>query len=420
MILAVVLLAMTGMLFAAGQKESSAETQKAVKIWVGGQVAELDETWNKVMNDFTAQTGIPVDVQLFGFDVYYDKLITALQGGSGPDLAFADLGGWVPTFASNGWLESMDAQLKAWDGKDQIWENLWPTVTYKNELYGLPWYTDCRLLMYSKPMFREAGLDPNNPPETWMELVSAASKITNTEKRVYGYGQSGTKTEHTSLGFIIFLYGNGGQLLSDDYTKAAFNTPQGVEALQFYVDLDTKYGVSPNALSYNEDDYRNLMAQGRVAMAVGGPWSFSLIEDANPALIGDYTVSMHPYGKHPASVLGGWALVIPKASKNKDNAWKLAQYLDSKEVWNFWIDEKGSPMPARMDVCHENERFQGDEKWITIFDAFPSAVPRPPIPEYPQVSNEIQKMIQSVLLGQKTAKQAMAEAEVAVNSILKK
>lgn len=415
-----ILVLVTGFVFAAGQSESAAKAQEPVKIWVGGQVAELDDTWNSVMEGFTEETGIPVDVQLFGFDVYYDKLITALQGGSGPDLAFADLGGWVPTFASNGWLESMDSLINSWDGKDQIWENLWPTVTYEGEYYGLPWYTDCRLLMYNEIMFREAGLDPNNPPETWEELVETATKLTNSDKKIYGYGQSGTKTEHTSLGFIIFLYGNGGQLLTDDYSKAAFNTPEGVEALQFYTDLDKKYKVTPNALSYNEDDYRNLMAQGRVAMAVGGPWSFSLIEDANPALIDNYTVSIHPYGKEPASVLGGWALVIPKASRNKDNAWKLAEYLDSNEVWNFWIEEKGSPMPARMDVCFEAPHFKGDEKWETIFEVFPSAVPRPPIPEYPQVSDQIQQMVQSVLLGQKTAAQAIHDAEIAVNEILEK
>lgn len=402
--------------FAGGTKENTAP----VKIWVGGQVAELDTTWNAVMDKFTKSSGIKVDVQLFGFSVYYDKLVTALSGGSGPDLAFADLGGWVPTFAQKGWLEPMEKQITTWDGTSQIWSNLWPTVTYNKERYGLPWYTDCRLLLYNEKMFRDGGLDPNNPPKTWAELVDQAKKLTDPEKKIYGYGQSGTKTEHTTLGYIIFLYGNGGKLLTDDYSQAAFNTKEGVEALKFYTDLATKYGVSPNAVQYNEDDYRNMMAQNRVAMAVGGPWSFPLIETANPDIKGNYTVSLHPYNTKPASVLGGWALVIPKASNNKANAWTLAQFLDSKDTWMYWISQKGGPMPTRMDVCKESPVLQGDPKWKTIFEVFPNAVPRPPIPQYPQVSEQIQIMVQSVLLGQATPEQAAKTAADNINQILKK
>ncbi|HOI34863.1 MAG TPA: sugar ABC transporter substrate-binding protein [Mesotoga infera] len=392
---------------------------QTINIWIGGQVAELDETWDMIISKFEKETGKKVEVQLFGFDIYYDKLLTALQAGQGPDLAFADLGGWVPTFAEKGWLEPMGALLDSWDGVEQIWPNLWPTVTYKGERYGLPWYTDCRLLLYNQTMFDAAGLDRNDPPKTWEELVYQATKLTDASKRVYGYGVSGTKTEHTSLAFIIFLYGAGGQLLTDDYSAAAFNTPEGLRALKFYTDLALTYGVSPNAITYNEDDYRNMMAQNRVAMAIGGPWSFPLIETANPAIVNNYTVSLHPYGSTPASVLGGWALVIPSASKNKESAWELAKYLTSFETWMIWIEAKGGPMPTRKDVCYASPVLQ-DPKWQVIFETFPFAVSRPPIPQYPQISEQIQIMIQNVLLGKATPEEAIKTAEANVNAILAK
>lgn len=390
-----------------------------VKIWVGGQVAELDDTWNAVIDKFQKQSGLNVDVQLFGFDIYFDKLQTALKGGSGPDLAFADLGGWVQTFADQGFLEPIENRLETWEGTKQIWPNLWPTVEWKGHRYGLPWYTDDRVLLYNKKMFKDAGLDPNSPPKTWKELIATAKKISNPEKRIFGYGQSGTRTEHTTLGFIIFLYGNSGKLLSDDLSKAAFNTPEGLEALKVYTEIAKIEGISPNAISYNEDDYRNMMAQNRVAMAVGGPWSFPLIEQANPAIKGNYGVALHPYNTEPAAVLGGWALVIPSASKNKDNAWKLAEYLTSKETWLYWIEKKGGPMPTRMDVAKEAPKLK-DPKWQAVLEAFPNAVPRPGIPAYPRVSLEIQDMIQKVLLDQATPEEAIKTAETAVNAILAK
>lgn len=390
---------------------------KTLTIWIGGQVAELDETWNSVIKGFEQRYGIKVEVQLFGFDTYYDKLVTALQAGKGPDLAFADLGGWVPTFAEKGWLEPMEEQLKKWEGTPQIWPNLWPTVTYKGVRYGLPWYTDCRLLLYNKTMFEQAGLDPNNPPKTWDELLAAAQKITDAKNRIYGYGVSGTKTEHTTLGYMMFLYAAGGKLLTDDYSKAAFNTPEGLKALKFYTDLAKKYGVSPNAVQYHEDDYRNMMAQNRVAMSIGGPWSFPLIEAANPNIVGKYSVALHPYDSQPASVLGGWALVIPKSSPNKEDAWKLAEYLTSFDVWMKWVEEKGGPMPTRMDVCTKS-KLANDPKWQIIFKTFPYAVARPPIPQYPQVSEQIQIMVQKVLLNELTPEEAIKVAADNVNKIL--
>ncbi|HPI18668.1 MAG TPA: extracellular solute-binding protein, partial [Mesotoga sp.] len=93
-----------------------AGVSQTINIWIGGQVAELDETWDMIIGKFEKETGQKVEVQLFGFDIYYDKLLTALQAGQGPDLAFADLGGWVPTFAEKGWLEPMGALLDSWDG----------------------------------------------------------------------------------------------------------------------------------------------------------------------------------------------------------------------------------------------------------------------------------------------------------------
>lgn len=390
---------------------------KTLTIWIGGQVAELDETWNSVIKTFEEKYGISVEVQLFGFDTYYDKLVTALQAGKGPDLAFADLGGWVPTFAEKGWLEPMEEHLKNWEGTAQIWPNLWPTVTYKKIRYGLPWYTDCRLLLYNKTMFEKAGLNPDNPPKTWDELLDAALKITDTKNRIYGYGVSGTKTEHTTLGYMMFLYAAGGKLLTDDYSKAAFDSPEGLKALKFYTDLAKKYNVSPNAIQYHEDDYRNMMAQNRVAMAIGGPWSFPLIEAANPDIAGKYSVALHPYDAKPASVLGGWALVIPSSSPNKEDAWKLAEYLTSFDVWMKWVEEKGGPMPTRMDVCKKS-KLANDVKWQIIFETFPHAVARPPIPQYPQISEQIQTMVQRVLLGELTPEEAIKIAAENVNKIL--
>ena len=156
-------------------------------MWVGGHVVEQEQTWAEIIQSFEEATGIEVEYRLIGFDVYYDTLVTAFSAGQGPDMTFADLGGWVPTFAAQGWIEPLEDRLAASDITEQIWPNLWPTVTYNGVRYGLPWYTDCRVLMYNKIMFEEAGLDPDKPPVTWDELLEYAKILTDPRQMKYGY-----------------------------------------------------------------------------------------------------------------------------------------------------------------------------------------------------------------------------------------
>ena len=404
--------AASSMVVAAGEK---------LTVWVGGHVVEEEDTWKEIISDFTQKTGIEVEYQLIGFEVYYDKLVAAYSAGQGPDVCFADLGGWVPTFAAQEWLEPLDDRLATSDATEQIWPNLWPTVTYEGKRYGLPWYTDCRLLLYNTKMFTDAGLDPQKPPETWDDLLATAQKLSDESKKIYGYGVTGAKSETATLAYMIYLYGAGGEFLTEDYSKAAFNTPEGLEALKFYTDLFVQYKVSPpGTLSYTEDDYRTMMAQNKVAMAIGGPWSFPLIEMANPEIKGNYAVAIHPYKTTPASVLGGWASVISKTSTQKDAAWKFVDFITSYDVWMKWVEENGGPMPTRQDVCKDAPTFQADPKWQVIFETFPYAKVRPPIPQYPQISDQIQTMIQNVLSGQDTAENAIQKAEEEVNKLLAK
>lgn len=394
---------------------------ESITLWVGGQVAALGKTWNALINQFEQQTGIQVNVQRIGFDIYYSKLVTAYRSGEGPDVAFADLGGWCPAFAARGWIIPMDNFLKTWNGTKEIWSNLWPAVTYKGKRWGVPWYTDCRLLLYNTTMFKEAGLNPNDPPKYWEQFLNDALKLTDKSKHTYGYGVSARMDEETTLGYMIFLYGAGGQLLNNDNTKAAFDSPAGLRALKFYTLLAKE--VSPNALTNNEDSYRPILAQGRVAMAVGGPWSFALLAKENPNIVGHYMVALHPYAVRPASVFGGWALVVAAKSNHKEAAFKLIKFLDSYDTWMYWTEHENGPLPARKDVALNTPAFKKPDVadlWNVVLKVFPTAYARSAIPQWPEVSTEIQKMVESVLLNQMTPEKAITYYANRVNVILSK
>ncbi len=404
-------------LFAFSFIAADAVEAEELEVWIGGHVVQQEDTWAEIMKDFEEEYGIEVDYQLIGFDVYYDRLTTAYRGGEGPDIAFADLGGWVPTFAQEGWIKPLDDFLDDWDGTDNIWDVLWSTVEYEGTRYGVPWYTDARVLLYNQRMFDDAGIEA--PPETWDELVDTAVELTDPAERQYGYGVSGKATEVSTLGYIMFLFSNDGQLLTDDYSEAAFNTEEGVEALRFYTDLYLEHEVSPPGTpNYGEDEYREMMAEDQIAMAIGGPWSFPLIEEADPDIRGNYGTSVHPYGEEAATVYGGWASVINAETEMEEEAKNFIEYTTSYDVWMEWVERHEGPMPAREDVSLDAEPFQDDPRWETIFEVFPDAGYRPPIPEWPEVSDQVQVMIQNVLIGEMTVEEAVENAEENINDIL--
>jgi len=175
-------------------------TQK-LSVLIGGHVIEESDAWKYIINNFKNQYNVDVDYQLVGFEGYRDKLVTSFASGIPMDVVLCNLIGDTADFASRGWLEPIDNRLAAWEGTAQIWPKLWEAVTYQDKRYGIPWYTDARLLMYNYDLFEKAGLDPKKPPQTWEELRAYAKKITAPAKGVYGYGVSGASSLITTCAY---------------------------------------------------------------------------------------------------------------------------------------------------------------------------------------------------------------------------
>jgi multiple sugar transport system substrate-binding protein len=323
-------------------------------------------------------------------------------------------------FASKGWLEPIDNRLASWQNTGQIWPKLWDAVTYKGKRYGIPWYTDCRLLMYNYDLFENAGLDPKKPPTTWDELRDDAIKMTDVKNGIYGYGVSGTSSLITTCAYYVFVLSNGGKVLSDDYKTSLINSKEAVEALKAYTDLYTKYKVSPpGTLSMGEDEYRTLMAQGKIAMAIGGPWSIPLIENANPNIKGRYGFAPHPHaaGKESGTFFGGWYFAIPSKSQSKDMAWNFLTHVTSYDTWMYWAGRFGGPLPTRKDVFNDAAVFKTGQ-WPTIIEGFKGAHSVEPIVPIFKIWTEIYTMIQQVLLGELSADDAANKYNTRVQQIL--
>jgi ABC-type glycerol-3-phosphate transport system substrate-binding protein len=279
---------------------------------------------------------------------------------------------------------------------------------YEGKLYGLPYRVEAHAVYYNKGAFREAGLDPANPPKTWTELVAAAKKLTKNVggKQQYGYGiTGGGEFGNTVFRSLPLIWMNGGSLISDDMTKVVVNQKPAVEAVEFYTGMLTKEKVAPPSTLQNDGTaLRRLFIAGTLAMYQSGQFDLASIKKEAPAIeIGVMPIPA-PEGKKTAALLGGWSFIVPAASKNKAEALKFLAYLADLEVMGYYTDT----FPAR-PAAMSQARFQNPE--LAAFkEMLPHARPAPAHKNWVQITQTYFNHVQRVLLGEAPAQKAMDDA----------
>jgi len=150
-----------------------------VRFWAMGREAEVV---SELIHEFEAENpGVKVDVQNIPWTAAHEKLLTAFAADGLPDVC--QLGNtWVPEFAELNALTPLQPFVQrstVVDPKDYF-QGIWDTNVIHNELVGVPWYVDTRLIYYRKDLLAKAGFD--HPPRTWAEWDEQMAAI----KRMQG------------------------------------------------------------------------------------------------------------------------------------------------------------------------------------------------------------------------------------------
>lgn len=185
-------------------------------------------------------------------------------------------------------------------------------------VYGIPKDWNSLGLFYNKAMFQQAGLgDPSS--WTWDDLTSAAQKLTKDKV-------AGLALPPDASRWGAFLFANGGQVLSADGKKSAFNNDAGVKATQFYTSFEkNKTGVIPKDVGAGWDG--EAFGKGNVAMTFEGGWMIPYMSSTFPSI--QYGIAPVPSapggGKGNLLYTNAWGAY--SGTKHPDAAWKLVQYM---------------------------------------------------------------------------------------------
>ena len=362
-----------------------------------------------------------VEVVLEGlpYDEQRTKVLMTVAAGKGPCVAQVDCI-WLGEFAEGGILIDLTPYYEKWEDKNDIPEVFLESSKYNGKYYGVWLNSDVRLLQWEKEPLRKAGFDPEVPPKYWEEMAQMVQKAQNPPE-LWGFLYIAQANDDTNDYWYPWLWQGGGRILSEDYTKAMFNSEAGVQALQFWVDLMHKYKVTPQDVMSEAEDPSAALAQGLFVMGetVGLNWSrerFPTAEDLKKA-VGARHLPIPPGGRQ-ATGSGGWLLGITRDCKYPDLAWEFITLVTSPEnAKDFWKREGMVPVrkSAIKDVAEYEEAFP---YYHLVEEAVAFTHFRPYIPEYPKFAPALWTAIQKALLLEATPKEALDEAAEETNKIL--
>jgi multiple sugar transport system substrate-binding protein len=402
---------------------SALATAKEIELWFipmsaeGPQKATLLE-WAKEDLPKLLPEGITVSDN-FGPPIYQDaqqKFI--VQGRRGkPDVIEGVLEGMI-AFHRAGLLAPLDEYLDKWPDKSQFIPSTLKALTIDGKIYGVPYNTNVRVLLYRKDLFAKHNL---NPPKTWDEMLEAAATISAKEEGVQGLGLT-TKngSVRTFQEFISWFFQvNGGENLFkyDEASKkwGMNTTPEKLaQVLKLYGDIFFK--ATPSAANPNTrgNDYQATDVDyysGKSAMVPMGPWIYAnrTTGDVAKKILEEQTgvaALPLPPGGIQATYLEVKPIMINANSKQKDAAWEVVKVLAGKDFVAM-EDKLEGVNPPRKDVADLPD-FK-DDWWQQAFVAqLPTGVALAPV-NWGLVVNDLTEALQKVIYKNSTPEEAANE-----------
>ncbi|KPL22824.1 MAG: hypothetical protein AMJ93_06260 [Anaerolineae bacterium SM23_84] len=310
-----------------------------------------------------------------------------------------------------------DAANQVWDGK--VWSFQLPGDGGTTSLY-----------LYNKDVFRQAGLDPETPPETWQELEEACRGVTVFEGeaiKVIGANVVQTWAGATAYDFVSWLYCNDGEYVTDDARTLTFNSAQGIESLEWMVNFVTDiYSGYENQLDFFErmEGIDNPFFDELQAVYFAGTWAFGWMQSSDPDMYNDpdkWGVALRPYNSNRpnathhgvAGLEQGWGYVI-----SKDLPKELQ---DAAYEWIEWWILRDSPKEeggckflfeqaqvSAVKKCNEDPAwYDVNPYWSVVLEGVETDVSVPITPVQSQVTGFLAEAVEQALYGQKEPKEAL-------------
>jgi multiple sugar transport system substrate-binding protein len=362
--------------------------------WTFDYAADVEPFFNAYVEEWNAAHDLQVEWQEFPWAQYTGEILTTgIATGEAPDVFFISPGDW------RRYAESELALPLEEYFPDYLLEDLLPAsvaaVTLNDHIYSVPFEMEPVALWYNQTMLEEAGLEV---PTTWDELVSTAEQLTTEER--YGILIPTNPDYYENFVFYPFLWMAGAEVVNEDFTAAAVNTPEAARALDLWGTLIREGYAAPTSLGADPIDERFPTEQA--AMFVSGYWLYGWITSSYPDFVEHVGVAPIPApdeGDDLTTVYGGWTVMVYAGTEHPDEAAEFAINMFGAEdnaraaAWTIEYNTKLSP---RQSVLEDNADFYAEFPYnVFANEIFPTARPEPSFP--PEIAQAVWEALQDVM-----------------------
>ena len=274
------------------------------------------------------------------------------------------------------------------------------------------------VLFYNKDAFEEVGLDPEDPPETWEEVVEYGQKLTNENRYGVGLALNSGSAQWAFTGFCLQNSVNGENLMTEDGKAVLFDTPENVEALQFWLDLQNKYQImAPGIVQWT--DLPTQFLAGEVAMIYHTTGNMANIND-NAEF--EFGTAFLPGHKRVAAPTGGGNFYISSglSEDRVQAAWKFIKFATETERAAQWSLDTG--YVATRESCFETDLIKNYYEELpqakVAYDQIPYSGPELTTYNAAEIWRVLNDNIQAAVVGDATPQEALTAAQEQATEIL--
>jgi multiple sugar transport system substrate-binding protein len=395
-----------------GSCAKQAADGRTLTVW---SIGREGEAITRLLPDFErAHPDIHVKVQQLPLTAAHQKLLTAFAGGSTPDMT--QLGNtWLPEMVALGALEPLQSRVdhSAVIRQGDYFASIWATNVIDGTLYGVPWYVDTRLLFYRRDLLKAAGFDA--PPRTWAQWRQQLAALSQPAQHRYSILLPTNEYEQ----LMSLALQQPDPLLRDGGRHGNFESAGFRRALTFYVDT-FRLQQAPPITNVEAGNPWSEFGRGVYAFYLSGPWNIGEFRSRLSAAQQDDWATAPLPGPAGAGIgaAGGSSLVIFRASRHKDAAWQLIEYLSQPAVQQRFYQLLGDMPPRRSSW--QGGALRDDPKARAFREQLEHVKPTPPVPEWERIANEMQLVAAEAIAGRLTIDQAAAEMDRRTDRILEK
>ncbi|NJN38932.1 MAG: ABC transporter substrate-binding protein [Acaryochloridaceae cyanobacterium CSU_3_4] len=376
--------------------------------------------WQLIVDDFEAvNPDIKIDL-IEGpnaTDLREDLYTTSFLLGDSPyDLIYMDII-WVPKFAAAGWLLDLSNRITDTELSEFMSGDV-DGGRYEGGLYRMPFRSDGGMLYYRQDLLKAAGFDP---PETTAELIKISQALQAQGKAKWGYLWQGQQYEGAAALFVELLEGFGGYWINPETKEVGLDTADAISALKFLQTTLTDKISPPGTTAYAEEEVRLQFESGNAVFMRNWPYAWKLGNtEPNSTVQGKFGIKpmVHAPGFESGACQGGWGIGIAKTTHHADAAWRAVQYFSSTEAQRKFILASGF-VPSRKALFTDPTLVAEYEYLPALEKVIANSVLRPPIAQYAQASDILQRYLSAALTGRKTPAQAMQSAAQETRNLLK-